>query len=105
MVINNHDDIYAAGLPSFCNVRKIAGIGLPDFSEFVFLISFAVPEVRVSGRFEVIVADKTLDGINAYGSRNKGASNQEFMNLRGIHTWEIIFDTVDFIDCFIIQCP
>lgn len=49
VVINDHDDIHPAGFPAFRDVGKIAGIRLPDLSEFILFIGFPVPEVWVPG--------------------------------------------------------
>ena len=39
----------SVGFPVFRDVGKIAGIRLPDLSEFVLFIGFPVPEAWVSG--------------------------------------------------------
>ena len=58
--------------------------------------SFAVTEVRVSGRFEVIVANKALYGIHTDGCREKGVTDQMVMDLCGIHARVFFLNAVDF---------
>ena len=96
MIVNDHDAVDAPGLTVFCNVWKVTGISLPDLTEFVFFIGPAVTEVRVSGRFEVVVADETLYGIHADSCREKGLTDQMVMDLCGIHAWVFFLNAVDF---------
>ena len=105
MIVNDHDAVNAPGLTVFCDVWEITGISLPDFTEFVFFIGLAVTEVRVSGRFEVVVADETLYGIHADSCREKGFLHEMLINLCGIHAWMVIFHTINFSNGFIIQSP
>ena len=102
MVVNDHDAVDASCLPVLCDVRKIAGISLPDLSECIFLVRFAVAEIRVSGGFEVIVADKALDAVNADRSRDKGFADQMIMDLCGIHARVFFLDAVDLSDGILV---
>lgn len=54
MVINNHDQVGAAGITVFGDVGKIIGIGLPETSKEFFFESFSVFDVKISGGFQVI---------------------------------------------------
>ena len=105
MVVNDHDAVNAPGLTVFCDVWEITGISLPDFTEFVFFIGLAVTEVRVSGRFEVVVADEALYGIHTDSCREKGFLHEMLINLCGIHARMVIFHTINFSNGFVIQSP
>ena len=96
MVINNHDAVNSPGFTILSDIGKITGIRLPDFTKLIFLIGLAVTEVRVSGRFEVIVANKALYGIHTDGSREKGVTDQMVMDLCGIHARVFFLNAVDF---------
>lgn len=103
VVIDDHDAVDAPRFPVFRDIRKITGVGLPDLSELVFLISLAVAQIRIPGRFEVIVADEPLDRIDADRSREKGFPYQVVVDLCGIHAGKFLFDPEDLCDRFIIQ--
>ena len=71
MVIDDHDAVDPSCPAVFRDIRKVTGVGLPDFTESILFKSFAITEVRISCRFEVVVSDETLDGIDTDSSRNK----------------------------------
>ncbi len=52
----------------------MTGISLPDFAECIFLKGFAVTHVWISGRFQVILFNKALDGADTDCFRNKRVS-------------------------------
>ena len=102
MVVNDHDTVDASCPPVLCDVRKIAGISLPDLSEFIFLVCFTIAEVGISGSFEIIVSYKALDAVNADRSRDKRFPDQMIMDLRGIHARVFFLDSVDLGDGILI---
>jgi hypothetical protein len=95
MVINDHNAVDSPCFTILCDVWKVASIGLPDFTERIFLESLSVPYVWIPGRFQIIVSYEALYGVDADGSGDKGFPNQMFINLGGIHARMLLFDTID----------
>jgi hypothetical protein len=91
MVIDDHDTVDPARFSIFRDVREIAGVRLPDLPEFIFLKCLAVTQVWISCGFEVIVADEALDGVHADSGRDKGITDEPFVDLGRIHAREVVF--------------
>ena len=103
MVVDDHDTVDPAALPILSDIGKVTGISLPDLAEFVLFVGFTAAEVWVTGRFQVVVADETLDGIHTDFSRDKRFPYQMFIDLGGVHSWMFQLDAVDLCNGFVIQ--
>lgn len=62
---------------------------------------FPIPEIWISGRFQVIVFDETLDGIDTYGCGKKSILYQSGVYLCGIHPWKLFLESIYLFDCSI----
>ena len=45
MIINDHDAVNASAFALLRDVRKVTGVRLPDFTKFIFLVSFPVAQI------------------------------------------------------------
>jgi hypothetical protein len=67
MIVDYCHTVDLAGLAILCDMGNVTGISLPHFPKGILLESLAIADIRVTGRFQVIVTYETLDRIHAYG--------------------------------------
>ena len=71
MVINDGHAVDLPGNTVFGDVCNVTDVSLPHFSKRVLFKGFPVTRIRVSGRFQVVVAYKMLYGIYTDSVRNE----------------------------------
>ena len=92
MVINDGHAVDLSCNTVFGDVCNVTGVSLPHFSKGVLFKGFSVTKIRVSGRFQVVVAYKTLYGIHTDSGRNETVLYEFPVDLCCIDTWKILFD-------------
>ena len=102
MVINDSHTVDLPGNTVFRDVCNVTGVSLPHFSKGILFKGLPVTEIRVSGRFQVVAAYKTLYGIHTDSGRNETVLYEFLVDLCCIDTWKILFDSKDLQDCFVV---